>query len=122
MIKTVLIAASCLGIFASTTASAQIRHQGPNSQRGVTVERKVIQAPARNHVRPHEVRRHKQVRPHRWARGQRVDNWRGRSEVRDYRRHGLRQPARDQRWVKVDNNYLLISMMTGIVAAVSAGR
>jgi len=42
--------------------------------------------------------------------------------VRDYHRHGLRKPARGQQWVKVDNSYLLMSVATGLILGVAAGR
>ncbi len=51
-----------------------------------------------------------------------MSDWRSRSQVRDYHRHGLRAPGRGQAWVKVDNNYLLLSMATGLIAAVTAAR
>lgn len=121
MLRTALIAASCLTIIASSAAVAQPRHHGPHHdrhhvQKKVIIEKRVIHAPARGHVR------HQEVRRHRWAKGHRVDNWRSRGHVSDYRRHGLRAPGRGQAWVRVDNNYLLLSMATGIVAAIATGR
>jgi Ni/Co efflux regulator RcnB len=42
--------------------------------------------------------------------------------VRDYKRHGLRTPSRGQQWVKVDNNYLLLSIATGVILGVAAAH
>jgi Ni/Co efflux regulator RcnB len=121
MFRNALIAVSCFTMIASSAVVAQPRHHGPQHERS-HVQKKVIHAPARGHVRNQEMRRHQEVRRHHWARGQRVDNWRSRGHVSDYRRHGLRAPARGQAWVRVDNNYLLLSMATGVVAAIAAAR
>ena len=59
---------------------------------------------------------------HQWTKGKRVSNWQRRQHIRDYHRHGLRRPAPGQQWIKVDNDYLLISLLTGIVAGVAIGR
>ncbi|MBC2885470.1 RcnB family protein [Ochrobactrum sp. CM-21-5] len=57
-----------------------------------------------------------------WSKGQRYSDWRRHQEVRDYKRHGLRKPGRGQRWVKVDNQYLLITAATGLIAGILAAR
>ena len=57
-----------------------------------------------------------------WARGQRFNDWKRYSEVRDYRRHGLKRPAPGHRWVRVDNDYLLVTIASGIIAGIIAGR
>ncbi|HEV7339485.1 MAG TPA: RcnB family protein [Bosea sp. (in: a-proteobacteria)] len=115
MFKRSIILASSFIVIASSVAVAQPRYHGPGSN-SYYVEKKVIHVPARGHVRQ------KEVRHHRWAKGQRMNDWRRHSQVRDYHRHGLRTPGRGQTWVKVDNNYLLLSMATGLVAAVTAAR
>src|SRR5690606_40183505 len=51
---------------------------------------------------PHAQRPHAQpphVQKRKWARGQRFQDWRRHSEVRDYKRYGLKRPAAGQRWV-----------------------
>lgn len=56
----------------------------------------------------------------RWVRGQRLDaRYRGNSYyVSDWRRHGLRAPPRGYRWQKVDNQYVLAAVATGLIASV----
>jgi Ni/Co efflux regulator RcnB len=53
----------------------------------------------------------------RWARGQRLSAAERRriAAVNDYRRYKLRAPPRGQQWVRVDNNFLLISVATGVI-------
>ncbi|MBA8839082.1 Ni/Co efflux regulator RcnB [Ochrobactrum sp. 19YEA23] len=57
-----------------------------------------------------------------WSKGQRYNDWRRHPEVRDYNRYGLRRPGPGQRWVKVDNQFLLVTTATGIIAGILAGR
>jgi Predicted integral membrane protein len=59
---------------------------------------------------------------HHWSKGERVTDWKRRAPVRDYHRHGLRKPPRGQQWIKVDNDYLLISIASGVIAGIIAGR
>lgn len=56
----------------------------------------------------------------RWQRGQRLDaRYRGNGYyVSDYRRHGLRAPPRGYRWQRVDDNYILAAVATGLIASV----
>ncbi len=56
----------------------------------------------------------------RWAKGQRLDSrYRGNSYyVSDYRRYGLRQPPRGYRWQRVDDQYVLAAVATGLIASV----
>lgn len=86
----------------------------------------VAQAQSRHHDtrQDHHAsqQRHPVAKKHSWKRGERVSDWRKRESVRDYRRHGLRAPGRGQQWVKVDNDYLLVSLATGVILGVTASR
>lgn len=57
-----------------------------------------------------------------WSRGQRMNDWKRHSSVSDYKHRGLRKPGNGQRWVKVDNQYLLISITSGLIAGIVAAR
>jgi Ni/Co efflux regulator RcnB len=41
---------------------------------------------------------------------------------RDYRRYRLAEPRRDQRWVRVDNQFLLINAVSGLIVGLAAAR
>ena len=57
-----------------------------------------------------------------WSKGKRLpSNYRG-NVVNDYGRYRLPPPRRDQRWVKVNNDYLLIGITSGIIASLVQGR
>ena len=64
----------------------------------------------------------KPVARKRWARGQNVPAWQRKQVVRDYHRYGLRNPGHGQQWVRVGNDYLLISIFSGIIANLIATR
>jgi Ni/Co efflux regulator RcnB len=55
-----------------------------------------------------------------WARGQRLDQrYRdNRYYVSDYHRHGLRAPPRGYRWQRVDDQYVMAAIATGLIASV----
>jgi Ni/Co efflux regulator RcnB len=40
--------------------------------------------------------------------------------VPDYRKHGLKAPPKGHEWRKVDNDYVLIAVTTGIISSVIA--
>ncbi|MDH7786189.1 Ni/Co efflux regulator RcnB [Ochrobactrum sp. 19YEA23] len=69
----------------------------------------------------HQSQAKKQPAKKGWSKGQRLSGSRH-SEVKDYKRYGLRAPGRGQQWVKVDNQYLLITAATGLIAGVMAAR
>ncbi|MBO9560981.1 MAG: RcnB family protein [Caulobacter sp.] len=56
----------------------------------------------------------------RWERGQRLDaRYRGNGYyVSDWRRHGLRAPPRGYRWQRVNDQYVLAAVATGLIASV----
>ena len=39
----------------------------------------------------------------------------------DYKKHKLPKPPKNQRWVKVDGDYILISVATGVIASIILG-
>ena len=62
-----------------------------------------------------DVRKKKVERRSHWRNGQKYSNWKRHREVRDWHRHGLRQPGPGQEWIRVGNDYLLVSIVSGII-------
>lgn len=95
-------------------ASAQAyKHDGRYDSRDRAYEQgRRDQARAENRQDRREYRR--------WAKGQRLDRqYRdNRYYVSDYRRYGLRHPPRGYRWQRVDNQFLLTAVATGLIASV----
>ena len=86
------------------------------------------EASANDYRRPGVVERdvHKQVivKKYRWTKGHRVSaaERRRMSDVRDYRRYRLSAPPRGYHWVKVDNDFLLVGVASGIISNIISGR
>ncbi|HXV29989.1 MAG TPA: RcnB family protein [Sinorhizobium sp.] len=77
----------------------------------------------RRHVE-HRADRGVVIKKHRWARGHRLTPAERRriAYVHDYRRYKLHPPPRGQQWVRVDNDFLLISLATGVIAGLVSAR
>jgi len=112
LISRSLLAALAFSIAAVPLAEAQARDNGPRFDRYHAQPFK---------PGPHVYKRYDRPRHH-WNKGQRLSDWKRRAAVRDWHRHGLKRPARGQQWIKVDNDYLLISVATGIIAGIVASR
>ncbi|MDH4990716.1 RcnB family protein [Aquamicrobium lusatiense] len=102
---------------------------GQNHQKPVYNNAKKKPAPKydnrRDHGRygnHHTAKKPNYAKHHDWKRGQRYSDWRRHPPVRDYQRHGLKRPAPGQQWIKVDNDYLLVGLATGLIAGVIAAR
>ena len=87
------------------------------------------EAAAQDHRRPPVVVQkkvvvQKRVVTQRWSRGHRITAAERRrfSDVLDYRRYRLSPPPRGYRWVKADNDFLLIGITSGIISSIIAGR
>ncbi|SFO02656.1 regulator RcnB of Ni and Co efflux [Mesorhizobium sp. NFR06] len=57
-----------------------------------------------------------------WRSGQRYSNWKRHQPVRDWNRYGLRRPGPGQEWIRVGNDYVLVSVLSGIIFGASAAR
>lgn len=97
-------------ILAAPMAQAQ-DHRWNGHDRGRTVERTIIE-------------KRTVVKKQHWHRGQKLSRAeRARlAEVRDYRRYRLSAPPRGYRWVRADNQFLLIGVTSGVISSIIAGR
>ncbi len=61
---------------------------------------------------------------HRWARGERLppSYYQSRTYYVDYRTYHLRQPPYGYQWVRVDDNYALVALTTGLIASIIAAN
>lgn len=57
-----------------------------------------------------------------YRRGERLAPDHRGTRVADYRKHHLNTPQRGHEWRRVDNNYVLIAVATGLIASVVAAR
>ena len=96
----------------SNIVDVDYRKHGPFESRkhGPYVEKKTV-----------IIKRKAVGRPY-WKRGQKYAEWRRHQAVRDYHRHGLHRPDRGQQWIRVGNDYLLVGLLTGVIAGVAVGH
>ena len=77
-------------------------------------------SPSTHNQRPH------QIQPHRdWRKGQVLNRtYRGNGyKVVDYRQHpGLKSPGKNQRWVHVNGDYILINTLSNVIVSILTGR
>ncbi|RCS24851.1 transmembrane signal peptide protein [Phyllobacterium salinisoli] len=112
--KSLVIAVTALSFLAPTAALAQYQPKHG-------YEHRVEKSYGKRHDDRRDMRRQNDRRE-RWSRGRALPrSYRG-HVVRDYSRYQLRRPARGQQWVRVDNDYLLISIASGVIASIVAGR
>ena len=75
------------------------------------------------HVQKHVVKKKVVVvKKQRWVRGHALPSHYRRNYVADYHRYHLRAPGPGQRWVRVDNQFILINSLSGMIAALAAAR
>lgn len=57
-----------------------------------------------------------------WRNGQKYSSWKRHRPIRDYGRYGLHRPGRGQEWIRVGNDYVLVSVLSGIIFGAIAAR
>lgn len=62
------------------------------------------------------------VRRSHWRNGQRYSSWKRHQPIRDYRHYGLRRPGPGQEWIRVGNDYLLVSVLSGLIFGAIAAQ
>ena len=68
-----------------------------------------------NDVRKRVFKKKVVVKRNHWRNGQKYSGWRQHQPIRDYGRYGLHRPGRGQEWIRVGNDYVLVSVLSGIV-------
>ncbi|AZO13603.1 hypothetical protein EJ069_02145 [Mesorhizobium sp. M2A.F.Ca.ET.043.05.1.1] len=79
------------------------------------------QKPGR-HVDKRVIVKKKVVKRSHWRNGQRYPNWKRHQPVRDWNRYGLRRPGPGQEWIRVGNDYVLVSILSGIIFGAIAAQ
>lgn len=115
LIITAVAASLLAGTALSGTAMAQPRHDDRHDR---YEQQRAYEKGRKDQARYERKQDRREYR--RWAKGQRLDaRYRGNGYyVSDYRRHGLRAPPRGYRWQRVNDQYILAAVATGIIASV----
>lgn len=125
--KKIVLTALAATMFVAPAISAQAAPMVPSIKVKSDVETVQYRPGDRHDNRRYDDRRHgwdkraPQYKRNHWKRGQRMYDWR-RYERVDYRRHKLRTPPRGYQWVRDGNDYLMISVASGLIASIIAGR
>ncbi|QIB34411.1 RcnB family protein [Ancylobacter pratisalsi] len=136
--KKLIIAASILSVLGSPMAFAQgWSSQAPGKPPYVQPHGKSTRQgpPPHAQAKPHHSENRSQRakgKPHysehrpehrsQWSKGHRLPPGYRQNVVRDYRRHHLAPPPRGYKWVRVNNEYLMIGMVTGLISSIAQGR
>ncbi|ATU92560.1 RcnB family protein [Phyllobacterium zundukense] len=106
--KKITLVALAISLIATPAAFAQQQnykgHQYGHQQKQVIVKKKVV------------------VKHGRWSRGHALPSSYRHNVVRDYHRYHLRTPPRGYQWVRADNNYVMISIASGVISALVQAR
>lgn len=78
--------------------------------------------PTNREVKKRVIIKKKVVKRSHWKRGQKYSGWRQHRPVRDYGRYGLKRPGRGQEWIRVGNDYILVSVLSGVIAGMIAAH
>lgn len=102
----------------ASAASAQDWRRDHNNNGRYDSRDRAYEAGRRDQARAEDRQDRREYR--RWAKGQRLDaRYRGNGYyVSDYRRYGLRTPPRGYRWQRVNDQYVLAAVATGLIASV----
>jgi Ni/Co efflux regulator RcnB len=114
--KTLIIAAATLSLLGGAAAQAQTHYDRHDDH---SYDRHDSRSYDRHDDRSYDRDRRD---GHRWARGQRLPRtyWGGHYVVSDWRARHLRPPPRGYHWVRVNNDYVLAAVATGLIADIIA--
>ncbi|RUW68520.1 MULTISPECIES: RcnB family protein [unclassified Mesorhizobium] len=73
-------------------------------------------------VRKRVIKKKVVVKRSHWRNGQKYSSWKRHQPIRDYGRYGLRRPGPGQEWIRVGNDYVLVSIFSGIIFGAIAAQ
>ncbi|RUW24560.1 MULTISPECIES: RcnB family protein [unclassified Mesorhizobium] len=73
-------------------------------------------------VRKRVIKKKVVVKRSHWRNGQKYSSWKRHQPIRNYGRYGLRRPGPGQEWIRVGNDYVLVSIFSGIIFGAIAAQ
>jgi Ni/Co efflux regulator RcnB len=113
------LAASMLAASAISGQAAPLN--APAAPQSATVHVDWKKQPTHREVKKRIIIKKKVVRRAHWKRGETYRDWRKHERV-DWRRHHLHRPGHGQQWVRVGNDYMLVSILSGVIAGIVAAH
>jgi Ni/Co efflux regulator RcnB len=114
--KRIVLSALAFSMLAATSLAGQAAPLNPSVAPQSNYTQVDWQKPGRNvDVRKRVVKKTVVVKRSHWRNGQKYSSWRQHQPIRDYGRYGLHRPGRGQEWIRVGNDYVLVSILSGII-------
>jgi Ni/Co efflux regulator RcnB len=118
--KRIVLSAVAISMLAATSLQGQAAPMNapaaPQSNyTQVDWQKPAKQIEKRKHVEKRVVKKKVVVNRNHWRNGQKYSNWKRHQPIRDYGRYGLRRPGPGQEWIRVGNDYVLVSVLSGLI-------
>ena len=78
--------------------------------------------PDHRHTEKRVIIKKQVVKRNHWKRGEKYRDWRKHERINDWQRRHLRRPGPGQQCVRVGNDYLLVSVLSGVIAGIVAAH
>jgi Ni/Co efflux regulator RcnB len=119
--KRIAISALALSMMAATALPGMAAPFNAQAASHSTVTQVDWKKPNHRKVQKRVIRKKHNAHRSHWRHGQKYSNWKRHRAV-DWRRHHLRHPGPGQRWIQVGNEYLLVSILTGVIAGMAVAN
>jgi Ni/Co efflux regulator RcnB len=118
--KRIVLSAVAISMLAATSLQGQAAPMNapaaPQSNyTQVDWQKPAKQIEKRKHVEKRVVKKKVVVNRNHWRNGQKYSSWKRHQPIRDYGRYGLRRPGPGQEWIRVGNDYVLVSVLSGLI-------
>lgn len=121
--KRIILSAVALSMLAATSLTGQAAPLNAPSGSQSNYSQVDWKKPGKHvDVRKRVVKKKVVVKRSHWRNGQKYSSWKRHQPIRDYGRYGLHRPGRGQEWIRVGNDYVLVSVLSGIIFGAIAAQ
>ena len=114
--KRIILSAVALSMLAATSLTGQAAPLNASNAPQSNYSQVDWKKPGKHEdVRERVVKKKVVVKRNHWRNGQKYSSWKRHQPIRDYNRYGLHRPGRGQEWIRVGNDYVLVSVLSGII-------
>jgi Ni/Co efflux regulator RcnB len=114
--KRIVLSAVALSMLAATSLQGQAAPLNAPSAPQSTYSQVDWKKPGKRvDVEKRVVKKKVVVKRSHWRNGQKYSSWMRHQPIRDYGRYGLHRPGRGQEWIRVGNDYVLVSIVSGLI-------
>jgi Ni/Co efflux regulator RcnB len=114
--KRIVLSAVAFSMLAATSLQGQAASMNAPAAPQSNYSQVDWKNPTHRQVKKHVIQKKQVVvKRNNWRNGQKYSSWKRHQPVRDYGRYGLRRPGPGQEWIRVGNDYVLVSILSGII-------